>query len=141
MQYGSDDMARINAILKINELGNGILENFDTSQNSNNVSYTPYSNSFLEFINDANISNKTYGATGTLFGLTNTIGDLRFGVVDNNGVRSENYKGMMLGYTNNSNIFLCELIVTGQDITQPNTLPEDAKKEDSKYLSNSNKNK
>lgn len=109
-------MARINAILKINELGNGILETFYSNQNSNNVSYTPYSNSFLEFINNTNISNKTYGATGTLFGLTNTIGDLRFGVVDNNGVRSENYKGMMLGYTNNSNIFLCELIVTGQDI-------------------------
>lgn len=111
-------MAHIKGILKINDPDNANveIESFEVSLKSNNVSKIPYTNNLIPFINSLDLSNLDYGATGTIIGLTNTIGDLRFGVVDNNNVRSENYKGMDIGYTNSSGILNFTIEVTGQDI-------------------------
>ena len=109
-------MADVRAILKINDEGNGVLESFTSSIQTNNMSLKPYSTDILSVVNSFSQDNKNYGgAIGTPIAST-TIGNLRFGVEDSNGVRSEQYKGLDFGYTNSSGILNLTLTIVGTDI-------------------------
>lgn len=117
-------MANITALLKINEQGNGELESVKfyvkengnwVLQNSNNISALPYSSEFKSAIENETESNKTYGgAIGTPIGLC-TVATTRFGV-DEGESRTENYKGLIFGYTDSNSKYNCKIELVGTDI-------------------------
>lgn len=109
-------MAEIKAYLKINDVGNGELISFTSDEISNNLSLAPYSNSYKDVIENFSADNMNFGgAKGTPIGIT-TINDLRFGVEDSNGVRSNNYNGIDLGYTDSNGYKRIVITIEGQDI-------------------------
>lgn len=109
-------MANIKGILKINDVGNGVIESYTTSIQTNNLSKVPQSTNILSFVENLTSENKNYGgAIGTPIGITK-ISDMRFGVLDSNNVRSEQYKGVDFGYTNANGVFNLTITIVGTDI-------------------------
>lgn len=109
-------MADIKALLKINDVGNGEMIAFTTNVNSNNLSLKSNSNSFKDVIDSFSDENVNYGgAVGTPLGIT-TIANMRFGVENSNGVRSDNYLGIDLGYTDANSQKSVILTIEGQDL-------------------------
>ena len=109
-------MASINGILRINDNGNGVIESFTSNVSSNNLSQLPHSTNVLSFLNSLTRDNELYtGAIGTPIGKT-TIGNLRFGVANSNNVRSESYKGMDFGFTNENGVLNLTLTIVGTDV-------------------------
>lgn len=109
-------MASINGILRINDQGNGVIDSFTSSINSNNLSKYPFSPFLNGFVNNLTREDDLYGgAIGTPIGNT-TIGNLRFGVVDNYLNRTESYRGLDYGFTNSNGVLNLELTIIGTDV-------------------------
>lgn len=107
-------MADIKGILKINNTGNGVLDSYVTNTATNNLSTKPFTIDILSVVKNFP-SNINYGAIGTPIGNTR-INNLRFGVVDQDGIRTQKYNGLDFGFTDSNNYYNLTITITGTDI-------------------------
>ena len=114
-------MADISAKIKIHTTGNGTIDNIETNYYTNNVSAIPFSSDIISWAKNLNNVNLYYGG---LSGSDNDIkqlglfklGSTRLGIRNADGTYSENYKGVIFGYTNASKVFALTLTFEGIDM-------------------------
>lgn len=90
-------MASIKAILRINEIGNGVIESVTTNVETNNISTIPYATDVTNWFLKQTTQNRDYGgATVNVLGSGAEYGYSKYGVKNTStNTYSSGYKGLM----------------------------------------------